>query len=83
MSVVRNQPTLSSTKLDARPTESQEGEVYGKAEETIREAGSAANRDLGAGADPDRDRPLDRVRQDAGMVDRVPGSVIGKDILGP
>ena len=39
--VVRDQPTLSSTTADARPTESREGEVYGKAEEIIREASRA------------------------------------------
>src|SRR5271157_4788393 len=39
--VVRDQPTLSSTTTDARPTESREGEVYGKAEEIIREASRA------------------------------------------
>src|SRR5208282_3295888 len=39
--VVRDQPTLSSTTTDARPTESRKGEVYGKAEEIIPEASRA------------------------------------------
>src|SRR5581483_6254883 len=52
-------------------------------EEAVRDSSGTANRLLGGAADPDRNRPLDGQRVDAGARDRVPAPVEVDDRLRP
>jgi hypothetical protein len=52
-------------------------------EPAVGDAGRALDDGLGIAAHPDRDRPLDGKRQDAGLVDAVPASFEVDHFLGP